>query len=114
VQHTIINLTVLYFYDALLEPKNVKPYSGVITALLVFAGNQFPKCSISKSDSAFWDRWEIITFDKEQHKVDEDFLIKLLTPDNLSGFFNRVIDKLGSSSFSMGKMIFNSRPRWFL
>jgi phage/plasmid-associated DNA primase len=77
-----------------LEPKNVKPYSGVITALLVFAGNQFPKCSISKNDTAFWDRWEIITFDKEQHKVDEDFLTNLLTPDNLSGFFNRVIDKL--------------------
>ena len=77
-----------------LEPKNVKPYSGVITALLVFAGNQFPKCSISKNDTAFWDRWEVIIFDKEQHKVDEDFLTKLLTPDNLSGFFNRVIDKL--------------------
>src|SRR5665647_641030 len=77
-----------------LEPKNVKPYSGVITALLVFAGNQFPKCLISKNDTAFWDRWEIITFDKQQHKVNEDFLTQLLTPDNLSGFFNRVIDKL--------------------
>ena len=40
-----------------LEPKNVKPYSGVITALLVFAGNQFPKCSISKNDTAFWDKF---------------------------------------------------------
>jgi phage/plasmid-associated DNA primase len=77
-----------------LEPKNVKPYSGIITALMVFAGNQFPKCNISRNDSAFWDRWEIFNFDKEQHKVDENYLNKLLTLDNLSGFFNRVIDHL--------------------
>ena len=77
-----------------LEPKNVKPYSGIITALLVFAGNQFPKCSISKNDSAFWDRWEIINFAKKQHDVNENYLAELLTPENLSGFFNRVIKKL--------------------
>ena len=77
-----------------LNPKNVKPYSGIITALLVFGGNQFPKCTISKNDSVFWDRWEIINFAKKQHAVNEDFLSKLLTPQNLSGFFNRVIQKL--------------------
>lgn len=77
-----------------LNPKNVKPYSGIITALLVFGGNQFPKCTISKNDSVFWDRWEIINFAKKQHAVNKDFLSKLLTPQNLSGFFNRVIQKL--------------------
>jgi phage/plasmid-associated DNA primase len=77
-----------------LEPKNVKPYEGVITALLVFAGNQFPKCNIKRSDTAFWDRLEIIHFNREQHSVDEDYIAKLLTPHNLTGFFNRVIEKL--------------------
>jgi phage/plasmid-associated DNA primase len=77
-----------------LEPKHVKPYSGIITTLLVFACDNFPKCSISKNDTAFWDRWEIITFEGKAQKVDEDYFIKLLTPENLSGFFNRVMDKL--------------------
>jgi len=77
-----------------IEPKHTKPYSGIITALLVFAGNQFPKCSISKNDGAFWDRWEIINFDNLGFPVDEDFNNRMLTPENLSGFFNRVIDKL--------------------
>jgi len=77
-----------------LNPKNVKPYSGVITALLVFAGNQFPKCQISRKDTAFWDRWQILYFEKKAHAVDEGYMERLLTPHNLSGFFNRVIAKL--------------------
>ena len=77
-----------------LNPKNQKPYPAVLTAIHVFAGNQFPKCNIQRGEDAFWDRWEIITFDKKQHKVDEGFLARLLTPENLSGFFNRVIEKL--------------------
>jgi phage/plasmid-associated DNA primase len=77
-----------------LNPKNIRPYSGVITALLVFAGNQFPKCQISRNDSAFWDRWQILYFEKKAHKVDEGFMDRLLTPKNLSGFFNHVINKL--------------------
>ena len=62
-----------------LEPKNVKPYGGVITALLVFAGNQFPKCKVKEGDGAFWERWEIFDFDKKQHDVSEDYLTKFST-----------------------------------
>jgi phage/plasmid-associated DNA primase len=77
-----------------LNPKNIRPYSGVITALLVFAGNQFPKCQISRNDSAFWDRWQILYFEKKAHKVDEGYTERIFTQHNLSGFLNRVIAKL--------------------
>jgi Family of unknown function (DUF5906) len=77
-----------------IEPKYGKPYIGTITALMVFAGNQFPRCSISKNDSAFWARWEVIHFTHPEFKVDENHNKRLLTPANLSGFFNRVIQKL--------------------
>jgi phage/plasmid-associated DNA primase len=70
-----------------IEPKHGKPYTGTITAILVFAGNQFPRCSISKEDSAFWDRWEVIHFDHPGFKVDEGHNNRLFTPANLSGFF---------------------------
>ena len=76
-----------------LEPKNVKPYEGIITALLVFAGNQFPKCYIKKSENGFWGRWEIIYFEHD-FDVNEKFGNSLFTDKNMSGFFNKVIKKL--------------------
>lgn len=76
-----------------LEPKNVKPYEGIITALMIFAGNQFPKCSITKAEAAFWDRWDVLKFE-HQFKVDEKFEADMFTGANLSGFFNKVIEKL--------------------
>ena len=76
-----------------LNPKGVQAYDGIITALLVFAGNHFPKCYIPESDDAFWERWDVIHF-RNQFKVDEKFSEKLLTPENMSGFLNNVIEKL--------------------
>jgi phage/plasmid-associated DNA primase len=76
-----------------LEPKNVKPYEGIITALMVYAGNQFPKCGIAKTEAAFWERWDIIHFEHE-FKVNEKFSGNLYTEQNMSGFFNKVIEKL--------------------
>ena len=77
-----------------IEPKFGNPYTAIITALMVFAGNQFPRCSISKNASAFWGRWEVIHFDHPEFPVDEKRTKRLLTPENMSGFFYRVIQKL--------------------
>jgi phage/plasmid-associated DNA primase len=76
-----------------LEPKNVKPYEGIITTLMIFAGNQFPKCSIAKSEAAFWERWDIVNFE-HQFTVNEKFTTDLYSEQNMSGFFRKVIDKL--------------------
>ena len=76
-----------------LNPKGVQQYEGIITALLVFAGNHFPKCNIPESDDAFWGRWDIIRC-RNQFKVDEKLAEKTFTPQNMSGFLNKVIEKL--------------------
>jgi P4 family phage/plasmid primase-like protien len=77
----------------MVEPKNVKPYDAIITALLLFAGNQYPRCNIPADDDAFWGRWDVIHC-PNQFKVKEGYTSSILTPENLSGFFNKVIEKL--------------------
>jgi P4 family phage/plasmid primase-like protien len=76
-----------------LNPKGVQQYQGVITALLVFAGNQFPRCYIPETDEAFWRRWDILRFNNV-FTVNEKFAKTIFTQENLSGFFNKVIEKL--------------------
>jgi len=76
-----------------INPKGIQGYQGSISALQVFAGNQFPKCNVPESDDAFWGRWDVIHCNN-QFKVNEKFAKTLFTPQNLSGFFNRVIEKL--------------------
>jgi len=76
-----------------LEPKGAKAYEGIITALMVFSGNQFPKCRVNKSDTAFWDRWEVLHFPK-QFPLRGDFLKTILTPENMSSFFSHVLEKV--------------------
>lgn len=46
-----------------------------------------------RDDEAFWGRWDIIKF-RKQFPVDESFGSKIFTPENMSGFLNKVIDKL--------------------
>jgi phage/plasmid-associated DNA primase len=76
-----------------LEPKGAKAYEGILTALHVFSGNQFPKCRVSKDDTAFWDRWDIIKFPKKFPRTG-DFLKGLLTEENMSSFFGHVLEKV--------------------
>lgn len=76
-----------------INPKGIRQYQGIITALLVFAGNQFPKCHIPESDEAFWKRWDVLHFN-HVFDVNEKFGKLIFTPENLSGFFNKVIEKL--------------------
>lgn len=76
-----------------LNPKRVQQYQGIITALLVFAGNHFPRCHIPKDDLAFWGRWDILHCD-HVFTVNEKKGQEIFTPENMSGFFNKVIEKL--------------------
>lgn len=76
-----------------LNPKRVQQYQGIITALLVFAGNHFPRCHIPKDDLAFWGRWDILHCD-HVFTVNEKKGSEIFTPENMSGFFNKVIEKL--------------------
>lgn len=76
-----------------LNPKRVQQYQGIITALLVFAGNHFPRCHIPKDDAAFWGRWDILHCD-HVFTVNEKKGTEIFTPENMSGFFNKVVEKL--------------------
>jgi len=76
------------------EPKNIQPYKAVISAILCFAGNQFPKCNVAKSDTAYWQRWDAVYFDEPALPIDENFGDKNFTPVVMSGFLNGVIDML--------------------
>jgi P4 family phage/plasmid primase-like protien len=73
--------------------KNIQQYDSYITALLVFAGNHFPKYEVPRDDEAFWGRWDIVRF-RNQFTVNESFESKLFTPENMSGFLNKVIEAL--------------------
>jgi P4 family phage/plasmid primase-like protien len=77
----------------MMNPKGIQQYQSIITALLVFAGNQFPKCDIPETDVAFWGRWDLIHF-RKIFQVNEKFTAGLFTPENMSGFFNKVIEKI--------------------
>jgi phage/plasmid-associated DNA primase len=77
-----------------LNPKNIRPYQSAITAILVCAGNQYPRFNASEDQNALWQRIEIIKTLGEQFKVDDKFLERLCTPENLSAFLNRVIEMM--------------------
>jgi len=76
------------------EPKNVQPYKAVISAILCFAGNQFPKCNVAKSDTAYWQRWDAVYFDEPALPMDENFGEENFTQEVMSGFLNGVIDMM--------------------
>lgn len=76
------------------EPKNVQPYKAVISAILCFAGNKFPKCNVPKSDTAYWQRWDVVYFDEPALPMDENFGDENFTPGVMSGFLNGVIDMM--------------------
>jgi P4 family phage/plasmid primase-like protien len=76
-----------------LNRKNTQQYQSYITAVLVFAGNNFPRYDVPREDEAFWDRWDIIKF-RKQFPVNESYGAEIFTPENMSGFLNKVIEKL--------------------
>lgn len=84
---TFKNLTgSIYHY---VEKKYQMPYNAKISAVHVFSANELPQM-VQKDDEAFWDRFEICLF-TNSFEVDGNFYEDNFTPDNLDGYFIRVL-----------------------
>lgn len=87
---TIKDLTGSYTKE--IEKKGKQRYGADIRAVHCFACNKPPQYDGEiKKDIAFWERWVYIYFPNKFEKLltfyDDNF-----TPENLSGFLNRVLD----------------------
>jgi putative DNA primase/helicase len=60
-------------------------------AVFVFSANELP--TVDDGTFAFWRRWAIIEF-PYKFKVSNRFIEELITPENLSGFLNIVIEAM--------------------
>ena len=93
-----------------IERKGVQPYTTTLNAVHVFTTNTPAKFdSRIKTDEAYWERWEFITFENE-YGMKGDFKEEIFIPENLTAFMNVVIDemlKIGQN----GKL--SSDPDWF-
>lgn len=58
---------------------------------MVFSANTVPE--VNDDSYAFWRRWNIVSF-PYTFSVDPEFLQKLCTPENMSGYLNLIIDKM--------------------
>jgi len=91
------------------------------TTKMVFSANDIPE---GKKDKAYYRRWILIRFPNnfEGEKADKSLIMKLQTPEELSGFLNLVLDGLKrlrkNGKFSNEKSVeatqkeyeFNSNP----
>lgn len=73
------------------EKKFGQPFQLENKAVFAFSANSLP--AVEDSSYAFWRRWAIIEF-PHVFKVDPEFIKKLTTPENLSGFLNLIVDKM--------------------
>lgn len=73
------------------EKKYADPFQIVNKAVMVFSANIVP--TVDDDSYAFWRRWNIVSF-PYTFKVDPEFLQKLTTPENMSGYLNLIIDKM--------------------
>jgi P4 family phage/plasmid primase-like protien len=60
-------------------------------SVFVFSANELP--SVTDGTFAFWRRWAIIEF-PHQFKVSNKYIDELITPKNLSGFLNLIIEDM--------------------
>jgi putative DNA primase/helicase len=60
-------------------------------AVFVFSANELPQ--VDDGTFAFWRRWAVIEF-PHKFKVSSNFVENLITPKNLSGFLNIVIEDM--------------------
>lgn len=79
------------------ERKNKDPFAFVPYARLVFSANDPP--ATRDSSTAFFDRWEIIPFQRRlrgtvEERDQEQLLREMTTPEELSGLLNRALDGL--------------------
>ena len=73
------------------EKKFAPPFSLINKAVFVFSANELP--DVEDSTFAFWRRWVIINL-PNQFPVDEGFVDRLATEENMSGFLNLVIKEM--------------------
>jgi P4 family phage/plasmid primase-like protien len=77
------------------ERKYGDPFVMVNKAVFIFSANELPQ--VDDGTFAFWRRWAVIDF-PNKFAVDTDFVKQLMTDENLSGFLNLVIDRMGEIS----------------
>jgi len=103
------------FYHSI-ERKGRDSYEGRIFAVHVFSCNKPPNVDKRyQDDSAFWERWEYVTFPRTFPK-DPTFNERYYTPENISGFFNavlkNVIDIRKRGALLTESSAFETRERW--
>jgi len=77
-----------------IERKGVQPYIATLNAVHIFTTNTPAKFdSRIKTDEAYWERWEFITFENE-YGMKGDFKEGIFTPENLTAFLNVVITEM--------------------
>ncbi len=82
--------------DHNIERKGVQSYAGIITCPHIFSCNHPPKYPDDvKYDSAFWERWEYVTF-PYSYEVDDTFISRTLTDRMYSSFLNLVIESMAT------------------
>jgi phage/plasmid-associated DNA primase len=101
-----------------IERKGVQPYVATLNAVHVFTTNTPAKFdSRIKTDEAYWERWEFITFGNE-YGMKGDFKEEIFAPENLTAFLNVVIAemlKIGRNrKLSSDVDWYDTREKWML
>ncbi|AKB32693.1 hypothetical protein MSSIH_2003 [Methanosarcina siciliae HI350] len=86
--------TVTGKYIHRIQRKLQQAYNAEIKAVHVYTCNTPPIFSDGiANDTAFWERWEFINF-VNLFEIDPFFYDRVFTKENLSGFFNKVIETM--------------------
>jgi putative DNA primase/helicase len=94
------------------EKKFRDPFYFTNRAVLVFTANELPE--VNDTTYAFWARWIVIEFPKT-FPEDKNFVNKLTTDQELSGFLNKVLamrQRLLSGQFSKSKRVEDIMKLW--
>ncbi len=73
------------------ERKFKDPFEARITARMIFSANELPE--VNDRTYAFWRRWIVVEF-PNQFPPNPDLIEELTTEEELSGFFNKVLEAL--------------------
>lgn len=73
------------------ERKYKDPFEARITARMIFSANELPE--VNDRTYAFWRRWIVVEF-PNQFPPNPDLIEELTTEEELSGFFNKVLEAL--------------------
>jgi phage/plasmid-associated DNA primase len=101
-----------------IEIKRIQPCNATLNAVHVFTTNTPAKFdSRIKTDEAYWERWEFITFENE-YGMKGDFKEGIFTPENLTAFLNIIIAemlKIGQNKkLSSSTNWYETREKWML